>query len=216
MRSYCRYCEKRFSTTSNARRHEEKCSANEDYSTEAESENEEMKEENEGEDDISEEEANSSEEKDENSSEEEEEDDGDKDKGEKDNDSIIWGFLCRNAWEDMEIPEGQTSDELLEDKEFVKETNNEMRKKLTKWVQVVNFLQNHSETYAKIQKTIDRLMKNDEYDDNEATEKAFSDRKILINSIMKKNKHILEDVIQSEDDEDNNDDVQNDVVPPPQ
>jgi len=200
---HCRYCDKYFSTASNAKRHEKDCPSNEDEDTSAEeeSENEEMKEEITDVEKSSEEVENSSEEEDES------------DEGKE---SRVWGFLCRNAWDGMEIPQGKSSDELLKDKEFVKETNDEIRKSISNWTEVVNFLQTESETYAKLQKTIDRLREDDEYSEKEATEKAFKERKILIKGVMKKNNHILEEVIQNETDEDGEEDEDGGLVPPPQ
>ena len=117
-------------------------------------------------------------------------------------DSRIWGSICQSVWKELEIPEDITADELLKDKEFLKQASKGIREKIVYWVDTVNFLENDSETYAKIQKTVNRLMKNDEYDEIEATKQAFKQRKHLMKDIMKKNRDILEEVLNEMEEED--------------
>ncbi len=191
----CRYCVQEFSTSSNRKRHERKY--HEDELEDEKDEDDSGISDNEGdnddggmktdEEDPSEDEANMAEDE-------------------------VWETILHNVYADMTFPEDMTYQAILKDKGYMNEIIKEIRQKISGWEIIVPFLHNDSEVYGKLMKTRERLMETEDYTDEEATKKAFKDRKGLFKQVVKDNAHVLAEALK-EDGLDEDGDEEDDKEP---
>lgn len=117
-----------------------------------------------------------------------------------------WTMILEHVYNDkrLELPEDRPARELVNDKEWLKETVNNMVIRIGEWQHILRTLTKKCQTFRKLQKTQMKLMKTEDYSTNEALEKAFKDRKGLIIGIVQNNVQALQEVLdEGNDDEDN-------------
>lgn len=172
----CNYCEKKFSSKSNRVRHERL------FHKQMDEEEESVNSESEGTD---------------SSGESAESEDTDGSNGQEEN--RIWEQVLKAAYSELDLGDSTSSD-FFQSKGSLKAITSAMANKITEWQHAVTFLSDHSDTYQKLEKTKQRLMKTEDYSDEEATVKAFKDRRSLLKDIIIENKHVLKNLLGEVDD----------------
>ncbi len=181
---HCRFCEKSFSSMSNKNKHERNFHEDEeDY----DSENEEVV--------SDEEESNEDEEDNYYSHSSIEGNSGDEDESGADS---AWNFVIMQAVLAADLPKGVTVSDILNSKELMGDVIKQMARKIHDWKETIAELEDYSNVYRKITKTKDRLMEQEEYSENDASKKSFSERKGLLKRILKSHQDVVEQALHSQ------------------
>ena len=187
---HCHYCGKEFSTQSNRLRHERQYHEGEDIDDEESGSSDEME----------------SEEVDSDYEQEAEQEEADLDDG--DQEAQAWRSMLEYVYNDkrVEIPEDITATEVVNDEACLKAIMNHMAVRIGDWQGILHVLNEESETYRKLKKTQAKLIKTEDYSEDEAIQKSFKDRKGLIIDVIQENVGVLKDA-RDEDGTDDEDDT---------
>ncbi len=125
---------------------------------------------------------------------------------EEDTEDTIWREILERVYAKMDFADDQTADEVLTTKKYRKEVLLALRGETEAIARLGNFLQNESDVYEKLRKTKDKLMDEEEYEEEEATLAAWKNRKHLLMEILEEHKDVLAEHL-------NNDDEMEDEAP---
>ncbi|MCP4061951.1 MAG: hypothetical protein GY740_01470, partial [Gammaproteobacteria bacterium] len=178
----CMYCSKGFSTDSNRLRHQRLIHG----------ENKNDQEESETESDNGSSGAEDSEEEVSNAKDKEEDKDEEEGDEETLDDNSVWASILQNALEDIDFPVGATTiADILDSKDNVKLIIKCMGETVHYWEQIIDFLLKDSKIFEKLMKTRERLINKEDYSMEDATGKAFTDRKNMLKQVIENNTDIL-------------------------
>ncbi len=180
---HCMFCSKTFSSMSNRLKHERNFHREEEEEGEYDSENEEE----ELTDDEVEKESLAS-----------EPETVIRQREEEDGADSAWSFVVMEAVLAADFPKGLTVSDILENKELTNYVIKLMVRKIHDWKKTLAELEEDDDVYQKITATKDRLIEQEEYSDDEATIKSFSERKGLLKRILRSHQDIVEQALHTQ------------------
>ncbi|MCP4063442.1 MAG: hypothetical protein GY740_09310, partial [Gammaproteobacteria bacterium] len=123
--------------------------------------------------------------------EEEEQEEAEEEEEQQGTEGAIWQEILERVYEKMDFAGNQTADEVLATKKYRKEVISALREETEAIARLGNFLQNESDVYEKLRKTKDKLMAEEDYEEEEATLAAWKNRKHLLTEILEEHKDVL-------------------------
>ncbi len=129
---------------------------------------------------------------------------------EEDGADRAWKFVVCEAAKDLKIfglSNGTTAVQVLQSEELVQLLIKQMGAKILKWRMALEKLENECTVFAKLTKTKDRLVEQEDYDEDEATEKTFEERAGLLKEIVDTQEEFIQELFDKIDEKEENDEV---------
>ncbi len=131
------------------------------------------------------------------------------DEEEEDGANRAWRFVVREAAQDLRmfgLRRGVTAEQILESEELVQMLIKQMGTKILQWKKALDKLENECAVFSKLTKTKDRMVEQEDYDEDEAMHKTFEERGSLLKEIVNTQEEIIQEVfdkIDGEEEEEN-------------
>ncbi len=118
--------------------------------------------------------------------------DDDEDQEEEDMEEKAWKWLLERVYKTMDFStEQRTSTEILRTKVALKDIASRLRDEVEDMIKFGVYLHDESPLYQKVTNTKNKLMDEEDYDEDEATVKAWKNRKFVAYQQIKENDDIL-------------------------
>ncbi len=140
----------------------------------------------------------------------------DEDPEEEDMEEKAWRWLLERVYKTMDFStEQRTPTEILRNKVALKDIASKLRNEVEDVIKFGVYLHDESPLYQKLTSTKNKLIDEEDYDEDEATVKAWKNRKFIIYQQIKENDDVLKDFLEEEgqEDEEEGDTKQSDSLP---
>ena len=122
---------------------------------------------------------------------------------EEDMEATVWRGLLKRVYEEMDFSsEDGTAAEILGSKAMVKKISSRLRDEVVEMVKFGVYLNDVSPLYQKLISTTNKLMNEEDYEDEEATVKAWKDRQFVVHQMIQEHSDILKDIIDKDEETD--------------
>ncbi len=109
-----------------------------------------------------------------------------------------WSILFRQTYGKMEFEPGEKVADLLKDRKVLKDIANQLREEVYGIIEMAEYLTEESSFFQKLATTIKKLMKEEEYDDDEARIVAWRNRKEAIYKMIQDHEKQLKEAVGEE------------------